>query len=60
VGSEDLDFLLARDAEAWVDLTGNGDCTPLWHTSPHFEQSFSNDGGKNWEVNRITHQTRLN
>ena len=31
------------------------------HTeSPHFEQSFSNDGGKTWEVNWITDQTRVN
>jgi len=28
--------------------------------SPHFEQSFSDDGGKNWEVNWITDQTRVN
>jgi hypothetical protein len=28
--------------------------------SPHFEQSFSNDGGKNWEVNWISDQTRVN
>jgi hypothetical protein len=27
---------------------------------PHFEQSFSNDGGKTWEVNWITDQTRTN
>jgi len=27
---------------------------------PHFEQSFSEDGGKTWEVNWITHQTRVN
>jgi hypothetical protein len=26
--------------------------------SPHFEQSFSVDGGKTWEVNWITDQTR--
>jgi hypothetical protein len=26
---------------------------------PHFEQSFSDDGGKTWEVNWITHQTRV-
>jgi hypothetical protein len=25
---------------------------------PHFEQSFSDDGGKSWEVNWITDQTR--
>lgn len=27
--------------------------------SPHFEQSFSPDGGKTWEVNWITDQTRM-
>jgi hypothetical protein len=26
--------------------------------SPHFEQSYSEDGGKTWEVNWITDQTR--
>jgi len=28
-------------------------------STPHFEQSFSNDGGKTWEVNWITDQTRV-
>ena len=28
--------------------------------SPHFEQSFSDNGGKTWEVNWITEQTRAN
>jgi hypothetical protein len=28
-------------------------------TSPHFEQSFSDDGGKSWEANWITDQTRV-
>jgi hypothetical protein len=28
-------------------------------TMPHFEQSFSADGGKTWEVNWITDQTRV-
>ena len=27
--------------------------------TPHFEQSFSEDGGKTWEVNWITDQTRI-
>lgn len=27
---------------------------------PHFEQAFSDDGGKTWEVNWITDQTRVN
>jgi hypothetical protein len=35
----------------WTNLTTN---------SPHFEQSFSDDGGKTWEVNWITDQTRVN
>ncbi len=35
----------------WSDMTTN---------SPHFEQSFSDDGGKTWEVNWITNQTRVN
>jgi len=34
----------------WSDITPN---------SAHFEQSFSNDGGKTWEVNWITNQTRV-
>ena len=32
------------------------DITP---TTAHFEQSFSDDGGKTWEVNWITDQTRV-
>jgi hypothetical protein len=35
----------------WSDTTTN---------TPHFEQSFSEDGGKTWEVNWITDQTRVN
>ncbi len=35
----------------WTNTTTN---------SPHFEQSFSDDGGKTWEVNWITDQTRVN
>jgi len=27
---------------------------------PHFEQSFSDDGGKTWEANWITDSTRVN
>ena len=34
----------------WTNTTTN---------SPHFEQSFSEDGGKTWEVNWITDQTRV-
>jgi hypothetical protein len=34
----------------WSDITSN---------SAQFEQSFSDDGGKTWEVNWITNQTRV-
>jgi hypothetical protein len=34
---------------AWSDITAN---------SAHFEQAYSDDGGKTWEVNWITDQTR--
>jgi len=34
----------------WSSITPN---------SAHFEQSFSDDGGKTWEVNWITDQTRV-
>jgi hypothetical protein len=34
----------------WTNLNTN---------TPHFEQSFSDDGGKTWEVNWITDQTRI-
>jgi hypothetical protein len=33
--------------------------TNLNTSTPHFEQSFSDDGGKKWEVNWITDQTRV-
>ena len=35
------------------------DWTNLNTNAPHFEQSFSDDGGKTWEVNWITDQTRV-
>lgn len=35
----------------WSQITPN---------SAHFEQAFSDDGGKTWEVNWITDQTRVN
>jgi len=34
--------------------------TDVATSTPHFEQSFSDDGGKTWEVNWITDQTRVN
>jgi hypothetical protein len=35
------------------------DWTKLDTSAPHFEQAFSDDGGKTWEVNWITDQTRV-
>ena len=35
---------------AWTNMTTG---------TPHFEQSFSGDGGKTWEVNWITDQTHM-
>jgi hypothetical protein len=34
--------------------------TNTMSSSPHFEQSYSNDGGRTWEVNWITEQKRVN
>lgn len=34
------------------------DWTNLTTSAPHFEQAFSDDGGKTWEVNFIADQTR--
>jgi len=34
--------------------------TGTMSNSPHFEQSFSDDGGRAWEVNWITDQVRVN
>ena len=33
--------------------------TDVATSTPHFEQSFSDDGGKTWEANWITDQTRV-
>jgi hypothetical protein len=35
------------------------DWSNLNTSSPHVDQSFSDDGGKTWEVNWITDQTRV-
>jgi hypothetical protein len=35
------------------------DWTKINTDTPHFEQSFSEDGGQTWEVNWITDQTRV-
>jgi hypothetical protein len=36
------------------------DWSAMMSKSPHFEQLYSNDGGKNWEANWISDQTRIN
>jgi hypothetical protein len=45
---------IQNDHSVFVRFDWSGMKTP----SPHFEQAFSMDGGKNWEVNWITDQTR--
>lgn len=45
-----LDGKLIFVVYAWTDMTTS---------TPHFEQSFSDDGGKTWEVNWIADQTRV-
>ena len=53
-----VSFSIRNDGMAglfWFDMFGS-DITP---NSAHFEQSFSDDGGKTWEVNWITDQTRV-
>jgi hypothetical protein len=48
----------AQDALGDKSILVRYDWTALASHSPHFEQSFSEDGGKTWEVNWITDQTR--
>jgi hypothetical protein len=50
----------AQDTLEGKSILVKFDWSALTASSPHFEQSFSNDGGKNWEVNWITDQTRIN
>jgi hypothetical protein len=47
-GQDTLDGKAIFIRFVWSETTTN---------SPHFEQSFSDDGGKTWEVNWITNQT---
>ena len=49
-GQDTLDGKTIFIRFVWSETTTN---------SPHFEQSFSDDGGKTWEVNWITNQTRV-
>ena len=55
MGSTD-ELLLRRQDES---QTHSGVSHDMTTNSPHFEQSFSDDGGKTWEVNFITDQTRV-
>jgi hypothetical protein len=50
-GQDTLDGKLIYVRFVWTNTRSN---------SPHFEQSFSQDGGKTWEVNWVTDQTRTN
>ena len=49
------------DQESWNGRTilVRYEWTRTTTSSPHFEQSFSDDGGKTWEVNWITDQVRV-
>jgi hypothetical protein len=49
-GQDTLDGKLIFIRFVWTNTNTN---------TPHFEQSFSDDGGKTWEVNWITDQTRV-
>jgi hypothetical protein len=49
-GQDTLDGKLIYIRFTWSNTDSN---------TPHFEQSFSDDGGKTWEVNWITDQTRV-
>ena len=49
-GTDTLDGKAIYVRFAWTNTTS---------ALPHFEQSYSDDGGKTWEVNWITNQTRL-
>jgi hypothetical protein len=48
-GTDTLNGKLIYVRFVWTNTNSN---------TPHFEQSYSDDGGKNWEVNWITDQTR--
>jgi hypothetical protein len=48
-GQDTLDGKLIFVRFSWTNTTS---------AAPHFEQSYSDDGGKTWEVNWITEQTR--
>jgi hypothetical protein len=47
---EEIDGRMILVRFVWSGITAN---------SAHFEQSFSSDGGRTWEVNWITDQTRV-
>lgn len=50
-GTDTLNGKLIYVRFVWTNTSTN---------TPHFEQSYSGDGGKTWEVNWITDQTRTN
>lgn len=49
-GTDTLNGKLIYVRFVWTNTSTN---------SPHFEQSYSDDGGKTWEVNWVTDQTRI-
>jgi hypothetical protein len=56
-----LNFASSRGGTLGVPTIGNS-CCVISHTTPNvcqFEQAFSDDGGKTWEVNWIATDTRM-
>lgn len=49
VDQEDFNGRVILTRYVWTDTTTS---------SPHFEQSYSDDGGRTWETNWITYQTK--
>jgi len=54
-----LGLFVAQDTINGKTILIRFEWTNLETESPHFEQSFSDDGGKTWEVNWITDQKRI-
>src|ERR1041384_7694083 len=50
---------IAQDTVDGKTILVKFDWSKLETKSPHFEQSYSADGGKTWEVNWITDQTKI-
>lgn len=56
---EDQGDFVAQDTINGKTILIRYEWSKLNTNAPHFEQSFSDDGGKTWEVNFIADQTRV-